>query len=184
MRSSTIIAAVFVFISTALPLPLTTHIGSNPSTPVAERRWSPLLLLSRAPTPKPFDLARIKSSPDGHDKGLKFRAGSENPILKSIWGRAAQTDPTAIDLSATTTTEYPTESSGAATTTTGYSTDGSGGDTAEMETASEEAPPPADEPFFDDADEHALSLVRPPNANTGLKWGTNADNKAFQSAQY
>ncbi|KAL8911937.1 MAG: hypothetical protein Q9171_002979 [Xanthocarpia ochracea] len=170
MRSLTIIAALFVFISTALTLPFTTHIGSIPSTPVAERRWNPLRLLSRAPIPKPFDFNRIKSSPEEqHNKGLKFRAGSENPILKSIWGRAAQTDLSEIDLSETTTTEYPTDVSGA--------------DTAEMETASEEAPPPAEEAFFDDADEHALEWDQTKEDPQGLRWGASSMNKAVNAAQ-
>ncbi|KAL8858947.1 MAG: hypothetical protein Q9178_004626 [Gyalolechia marmorata] len=163
MRSSTIITAVFVFISTALTLPLTTHVGSNPSTPVAERRWSPLRLLSRAPTPKPFDFARLKSSPDELDKGLRFRASSANPVIKSIWGRAAQ-----VDLTATTTIDYPT--------------DGSGADTSGIKPASEEAPPPPEEPYFDDADAHALEWA-PPEEEVGLRWGASSFNKAVQAAQ-
>ncbi|KAI4241319.1 MAG: hypothetical protein L6R40_004625 [Gallowayella cf. fulva] len=88
MRSTFAISVLFLLFSTALTLPLSPHSASKPSSHV-ERRWDPLSLLRRAPSPEDAVDNPIKKRPNYQPtKGLKVVALNKNPIVASIWGRS------------------------------------------------------------------------------------------------
>ncbi|KAL8790199.1 MAG: hypothetical protein Q9213_000730 [Squamulea squamosa] len=87
MRSFTTFAAVSLFLSTVLSLPLVQDPTSDPSVSFVARRFDPTAIKA-ASADIPFNFSQSESDQSGLTKGLRFKAGSGNPVVKSLFGRA------------------------------------------------------------------------------------------------